>query len=205
MSSRFLTAAIAVVAALAGLALASVWLKPGTVEIQSGTLLQQRRALPEFALQGDNGQPLTKAALQGHWTLVFPGYTSCPDVCPTTLALLKALDAKLRAEGATPPQMLFLSVDPGRDTPQRLAQYVHYFNPAFTAATAQEPQLADFTRALGIAYTRVPSSSAGGYTMDHTAALVLIDPQARLTAFFTPPHKIEVMASDLQRLMGAAS
>ena len=203
MPSRFLNVVIAVVAALAGLALASLWFKPGTVELKSGTQLQQRRELPAFTLQGDDGKALTKSNLQGHWTLVFPGFTFCPDVCPTTLAFLKTLDAALRTAGTQPPQVLFLSVDPARDTPQRLAQYVHYFNPAFVGATAQEPELANFTRALGVAYAKVPGSDADTYTMDHTAALILLDPQARIAAYFSPPHKLDDMAADLQRLIGA--
>ena len=190
-------------ASLAGLATASLWLKPETAELKAGTQLQQRRELPDFTLQGDDGKPLTNSGLQGHWTLVFPGFTACPDVCPATLGFLKTLDTALRAAGTEPPHVLFLSVDPARDTPQCLAQYVHYFNPAFTGATAQEPQLASFTRALGIVYAKVPGTTAEGYTMDHTAALVLLDPQARITAYFSPPHKLDEMTADLKSLIGA--
>lgn len=204
MPSRFLPVVFAVAAALAGLAVASIWLKPETVALKSGTQLQQRRELPEFSLQGSDGKPLTRAALLGHWTLVFPGFTSCPDVCPATLGLLKQVDASLRAAGAQAPQVWFLSVDPARDTPERLAQYVHYFNPAFVGVTAQEPALANFTRAMGIAYTKVPGTNAENYTMDHTAALILLDPQARITAFFTPPHQLDAMVADLKHLAGAA-
>ena len=200
MSSRIITVASAVAAAVLGLAAASFLLRPPTVEIKSGTLLQQPRQLPEFSLLRDNGQPYTLASVQGHWTLFFPGFTTCPDVCPTTLAFLKTLATKLSADG----QMLnvvFFSVDPERDTPERLANYVHYFNPNFIGVTAQEPELGRFAQLMGIAYTKVAGTNPQNYTMDHTAALILLDPQGRITAYFTPPHKLDVMEADLLAVM----
>ncbi len=200
MSSRFITVASAVAAAVLGLAAASFLLRPSGVEIKSGTLLSQPRQLPEFSLLRDNGQPFTLASLQGHWTLVFPGFTTCPDVCPTTLAFLKNLTAKLDAEGKKL-DVVFVSVDPDRDTPERLANYVHFFNPGFVGVTAKEPELARFTQMMGIAYTKVPGKDAQNYTMDHTAALILVDPEARITAYFTPPHQIDAMNADLLSIM----
>jgi protein SCO1/2 len=204
VSSRFLTVAIAVAAALFGLAVASIWLRPQSMEMKSGTVLEQRRQLPEFSLLRDNGQPYTLASLQGHWTLIFPGFTYCPDVCPTTLAFLKTLNAKLATTG-NKLDVVFVSVDPARDTPERLATYVHFFSPDFTGVTAQEPELGRFTQMLGIAYAKVPGADAQTYTMDHTAALILVDPQARITAYFTPPHKLDDMSADLATLMKTPS
>jgi protein SCO1/2 len=204
VSSKVLTIIVAVAATLFGLLVASLWLTPQTVDMKSGTLLQQRRELPEFTLLRDNGQAFTRSALQGHWTLIFPGYTYCPDVCPTTLAFLKALREKLKASGENL-EVVFVSVDPTRDTPERLATYVHYFNPDFVGITAQEPELGRFAQMLGIAYTKVPGSTAQAYTMDHTAALILLDPQARITAYFSPPHRLDEMHADLVAVMGAKS
>jgi len=204
VSSRIITVAVAVAAAVLGLAAASYLLRPATVEIKSGTLLQQRRQLPEFSLIRDNGQPFNLASLQGHWTLLFPGFTSCPDVCPTTLAFLKTLTAKLDAEGAKL-DIVFLSVDPDRDTPERLASYVHFFNPNFVGVTAKEPELGRFTQLMGIAYAKVPGSTPQNYTMDHTAALVLVDPQGRIAAYFTPPHHLDAMSADLATVMKSTS
>ncbi|MGH8455742.1 MAG: SCO family protein, partial [Stenotrophobium sp.] len=144
------------------------------------------------------------ASLLGHWTLLYPGYTSCPDVCPTTLAMLKALDANLAKSGHKL-SVVFLSIDPARDTPVRLATYVHFFNPDFTGVTAQEPALAQFTRMLGIAYLKVPGKTPETYEMDHSSGLILFDPQARYTAFFSAPQKLEVLAADLAALMDARS
>ena len=200
MSSRIITVASAVAAAVLGLAAASFLLRPPTVEIKSGTLLQQPRQLPEFSLLRDNGQPFKLASLQGHWTLFFPGFTTCPDVCPTTLAFLKTLTAKLVTEGQKL-DIVFISVDPDRDTPERLASYVHFFNPDFVGVTAQEPELARFAQLMGIAYSKVPGTNPQNYTMDHTAALILVNPQAQITAYFTPPHKLDVMEADLLTIM----
>ena len=202
MSSRILTVASAVVAAVLGLAAASYFLRPPGVQIKSGTLLSQPRQLPDFSLVRDNGQSYTLSSLKGHWTLVFPGFTSCPDVCPTTLAFLKTLAAKLDSEGLKL-DVLFVSVDPERDTPERLASYVHYFNPKFIGATAKEPELGRFAQTMGIAYTKVPGDSPGTYTMDHSAALILVDPLGRITAYFTPPHQLDAMNQDLAAIMKA--
>lgn len=200
MSSRFLTVAVAVGAAVLGLAAASFLLRPPAVEIKSGTLLSQPRQLPDFSLQDDKGQPFTLASLQGHWTILFPGFTSCPDVCPTTLAFLKNLTGQLDKEGHKF-NVVFISVDPDRDTPERLANYVHFFNPDFVGVTAKEPELGRFTQTMGIAYAKVPGKTPETYTMDHTAALVLVDPKGRVAAYFTPPHKMDVMSADLINIM----
>jgi protein SCO1/2 len=192
--------AIAVAAAVLGLAAASFLLRPATFEIKSGTLLAQPRQLPEFSLIDDQGKPFTLASLQGHWTILFPGFTTCPDVCPTTLAFLKNLAGKLSTEGHHF-NVVFLSVDPDRDTPERLASYVHFFNPSFVGVTAKEPELARFTQMMGIAYAKAPGNTPQNYTMDHTAALILMDPKGRITAYFTPPHHMDVMSADLINIM----
>lgn len=191
---------IAAAAALLGLVVASWWWGPQRKELQSGTLLQQPREVPDFQLTADNGRPFTKAQLQGHWTIVFPGFTSCPDICPTTLAFLKTLTAAMQGDGRNL-GVVFLSVDPARDTPERMAGYVHYFNPAFVGVTAQEPELGRLAQALGIAYVKVAGATPETYTMDHSAALVLLDPQARITAYFSPPFRLDALRTDLDAVM----
>lgn len=200
MSARITTVVVAVAAAVLGLAAASFLLTPAGIEIKSGTLLPQPRQLPEFTLLRDNGQAYTLASLQGQWTLFFPGFTTCPDICPTTLAFLKNLSAKLKAEGQTL-NVVFISVDPERDTAERLASYVHFFSPDFVGVTAKEPELARFAQLLGIAYSKVPGKTPENYTMDHTAALVLVDPKGGISAYFTPPHQLEEMNTDLLAIM----
>lgn len=202
MNSRFIPALAALAAALLGLAAASFLLAPEPAQLKAGTLLPQPRALPEFSLTDQDGRPYTKADLQGRWTLVFPGFTHCPDICPTTLAYLKSLRAQLAAQGREL-HVLFLSVDPERDGPAELSRYVRHFDPAFTGVTAAEPELARFTQGLMISYVKVPGTAPQTYSMDHSAALVLVNPQAQLAGFFTPPFQLEAMAADLGTLIGS--
>ncbi|MFP5305849.1 MAG: SCO family protein [Gammaproteobacteria bacterium] len=197
------TALIVLVAALALIAglLAAVFLyAPKSVAIESGTLLQTPRPLPAFTLTDENGAPLTPQQLRGQWTLIFPGFTYCPDVCPTTLGLLKTVEAAL-GERAERLQVLLFSVDPERDTPETMKRYVQYFSPRFKGATAAEPELQRVAQALGVAYVRVPGETADSYTMDHSAALVLIDPDAAIAGYFTPPLRVDALVADLGRLL----
>lgn len=191
-------------ALLLGLAAASFLFAPETRPLQAGTLLSQPRALPEFTLVDQDGKPYGKAALRGRWTLVFPGFTHCPDVCPTTLAYLKTLHAELAKQNRSL-NVVFLSVDPERDQPEQLATYVRYFNPAFSGITGGEPELARFAQSLMITYLKVPGAEATSYSMDHSAALVLINPQAEVAGFFTPPFQLSPMTADLASLMAPAS
>ncbi len=199
---KFLAIGACIAAIIAGLLTANYFLASKAISLSAGTLLNEPRALPDFALTDQSNHTLRKDDLTGHWTLIFPGFTYCPDVCPTTLAYLKQLSAALGPQSAQL-KVMFLSVDPQRDTPQRLNDYIRFFNPSFIAATVNEPMLTEFTRSLGVAYTKVPGDKPGNYTMDHSAALILIDPQARIAAYFTPPHQLKPMTADLQALMAA--
>ncbi|PPE71924.1 SCO family protein [Solimonas fluminis] len=191
---------IAALAAVLGVVVAVTLSQPrGTAELQSGTLLPQPRALPAFTLTDQDGQPFTAASLAGRWTLLFPGFTYCPDVCPTTLALLKQVKAGLGPE--QPLHVVFLSVDPERDTPARLKSYIAQFDPAFVGVTVGEPQLADVTRALGIAYAKVPGASPESYQMDHSASMILLNPQGQIVAYLTPPFEAGRLVADLKPLV----
>ncbi|NGY06199.1 SCO family protein [Solimonas terrae] len=191
---------IGALALMVGL-IAAIWLqKPATVDMQSGTLLQTPRPLTGFKAIDQDGQPFGLEQMQGHWTLIFPGFTSCPDVCPTTLALLRQVDDQL-GSSAQQLHIDFLSVDPDRDTPARLKQYVAAFDPRFTAMTAPEPELQKLARMLGVAYAKVPGKSADDYTMDHSAALILIDPQARIAGYMTPPFDAAKLSADLRSIL----
>lgn len=191
---------IAAFAVLAGIAVGTLVLRPATVELASGTLLQRPRPVIEFSLNGSDGKPFTKADFAGHWNLIFAGYTFCPDVCPTTLADLKAVDARLGGD-AQKLQVLFLSIDPERDTPERLDRYVRYFDPGFRAATGDPETLEKLGKSLGYVYAKVPGATPETYLMDHSAALILVNPKAELAGYLTPPFKPEAMAADLKALM----
>lgn len=191
---------IGAVALMVGL-IAAVWLQqPATVAIQSGTLLQTPRSLGDFNAIDENGAPVTLAQLKGHWTLIFPGFTHCPDVCPTTLAMLAQVDKRL-GKNAENLRVDFLSVDPDRDTPAKLKSYAQAFDPSFGAMTAPEPELQKMARMLGIAYAKIPGKADGDYTMDHSSALILIDPQARIAGYLTPPFDADRLTSDLRTIL----
>lgn len=164
------------------------------------TLFPSPRVLPAFSLQQANGKPFTRTQLQGHWTLVFLGFTHCPDVCPTTLAQLASAQKQWAAlPAATRPRVLFVSADPERDSPQLLAQYAQAFHPDTLTATAALPRLQAFTRSLSLVFMKVPGSSGAtdDYSIEHSAALVLLDPQARMAGVVQPPFDVKGIAADL--------
>ncbi len=166
------------------------------VQIQSGTRLTPPRVLKPFSLTGADGSPFTLDDLHRHWTFLAIGYTHCPDVCPTLLTTFDAIDKRAR-ESQQPPRFLFISVDPERDTPAKLDEYVRYFNPDFLGATRTHENLQFLSSQLGIIYAKVEGeNTALGYLVDHSASILLIDPQGRLSAIFSPPHDPSGMAKD---------
>ncbi|BBL76881.1 SCO family protein [Methylomagnum ishizawai] len=161
-------------------------------ELRSGVLLPRPRPLDPAGLVLDDGAPLADFLGRGRWTVVFTGYTHCPDACPTTLAQL----ARARSlPGAGGVRVLFLSVDPGRDTPERLGLYVRHFDPGFRAATGPAGRVAAFVAGLGAAFQQ--DGDGGNYRVDHSTALVLVDPLGRLAGYLTPPFTPETLAADL--------
>ena len=201
MPRNVLIGLIAAVAAALGLAFGTLLLKPNAIAIASGTMLPTPRAIPEFALTGDNGRPYTHADLVGHWTLIFVGFTNCPDVCPTTLTTLKAVRQKLGPQDDQV-KVLLLSIDPERDTPERLATYVHFFDPSFVGATGANAELDKLASAMSFVYVKVPGATPDSYTMDHSSALMLVNPKGELAGFFTAPQKADLIAADLKTILG---
>jgi len=173
--------------------------------LQAVTLYPKPRILPEFALHASDGRMLEAQQLAGHWTLVFIGFTSCPDVCPMTLAELARAQRQWQAlPEATRPRVLFVSVDPERDTPERLGQYAHAFHPDTLAATAGLPALEAFTRSLSLVFAKVPLGDGDHYTIDHSAAIAVLDPEARM-AGVVPGSALDpqALAADLIALSAA--
>ncbi|KFN48372.1 SCO family protein [Arenimonas metalli] len=163
-------------------------------------LFSSPRPLPAFALEQSDGTPLEPAELQGRWTVVFLGFTHCPDVCPTTLSeLAQSQKAWADLPEARRPQVLFVSIDPERDTPAKTGEYAAYFHPATLAATGSQGALQAFTGSLGLVYMKV-ETDAGDYTMDHSSALVVIDAQGRQAGLIRPPFVPADIAADLALL-----
>jgi protein SCO1/2 len=127
---------------------------------------------------------------------VFTGFTHCPDVCPTTLAMMADLHKRVPRGDL---QFVFVSVDPERDTPEAVARYLAHFDPALVGATGARAEMERFTAGLGLAQVRNPGGD-GEYTVDHSTALVLIDPDARLAGYFSAPHASDALAADLAAL-----
>jgi protein SCO1/2 len=166
-------------------------------------LVHPPRPLADWRLQRHDGRTIGPADLRGHWTLVFLGFTHCPDVCPTTLQELSRAQRQWQAlPEARRPRLLFVSVDPERDTPERTGTYAHFFHPDTWAATADAAPLQQFAETLGLVYMKVPIQ--GGYSMDHSSTLVLLDPQGRMAGLVRPPLDPAAIGADLARLAEAS-
>lgn len=166
----------------------------------TGLLWPNPPMLGAFSLVDANGSEFTEQNLQGRWTLVFFGFTNCPDICPTTMATLDRVYEQLRGNKRIfeKTQVLFVSVDPERDNIEKLQAYVDYFNSAFIGATANDKRIKQFTGQFGVAYMKVKIPGPAGYSMDHTASILLVDPQLRFVGIFSRPHE----AADItQRLV----
>jgi protein SCO1/2 len=191
------------IAALLGATAAHLWHRSSTlIQLATGTYLSPERALPDFSLIDQRGQHFGPRDLKGHWSLVFFGYTNCPDFCPTTLATLAAMEKNLRAAGtATRPRVVFISVDAKRDTPEQLAKYVPYFDPEFIGVTAaDQPSIEALARRLGVAVALTPTAG-GGYTVEHSAEIFVIDPVGKLAAVLTGPFTAAALQADFDRIV----
>ena len=172
----------------------------------TGHLIEPRNRLADFSLIDHHGRPFTGANLAGHWSMLYFGYTNCPDVCPATLSILAAMEKKLRtAPSAVRPQVIFVTADPARDTPAQLAGYVPYFDPEFIGVTARDQSTIEaFAGRLGIEVDLVHQSD-GTYSVEHSAAIVVVDPEGRLAAILTGPFTASALQHDFSSIAGARS
>lgn len=165
----------------------------------AGTRLPQPRPVADFSLQDHTGAAFGARQLAGQPSLVFFGFTHCPDVCPTTLALMAQLarEPKLAAL-----RLVFVTVDPHRDDAATLASYVRAFGPSITGVRGEDPQLDPLLKSLGVARS-VQQLAGGEYSVDHSAALFFVDARGRLAAVFTPPFSFPALRDDLVTLAPA--
>ncbi|GAB3385744.1 SCO family protein [Lysobacter fragariae] len=199
---------IAAIAAALGLWAAQGWFAhaPSAARpaLKVVRLFEPARELPAFSLRQSDGTALVPGELKGHWTLVFLGFTHCPDVCPLTLQeLSQAQKQWATMPEATRPRVLFVSVDPERDTPDAIGEYAHAFHKDTLAATADVPALEAFARSLSMVFAKVPAPAgapADQYSMEHSAALAVLDPKGRLTGFIPPPLAPADIATDMSKL-----
>lgn len=204
VGALLLWGALLLVPGLGGCQRASESAAPAVVatDIWRGTDLRGAPFGGALALTDHNGQPRTLADFRGRWVVLFFGYTHCPDVCPTTLSDTAAALRLLLPEQAKRIQVLFVSVDPARDTPEMLKQFVPYFYPDFLGLLGTEAQVAQAARDFRVTYRRHETAGASGYLIDHTAGSYVLDPQGRLRLFLPFALPAEDMAHDLRRLLG---
>jgi protein SCO1/2 len=192
---------VGIISAAAGISFWKVMQGPPQPSDAILMTLPEPRVVADFALVDDEGQPFSLSRLQGHWSLLFFGFTHCPDVCPSALYDLSVIRKNLQQdypEKAENLEILFISVDPERDTPEKLKSYVAYFDPAFTGVTGPQAQLAPLTMQLGIAY-RIEEHEPGNlnYNVDHTASILLVNPEGRLYGVFPAPHNSDPITAEL--------
>lgn len=176
----------------------------GVLPLERAVLFQEPRPLPEAALTRAGGARFGTASLAGHWTFLFFGFVNCPDICPATLATLATVEKSLAdLPPAERPAVAFVSVDPARDTPEILARYVAHFDPAFEGVTGSAAAIETWARSLGVAVVIGPPAADGSYSVDHSAAIFLVDPESRVAALFGTPHEAGAIARDFRRILAA--
>ncbi|HEY5264799.1 MAG TPA: SCO family protein [Steroidobacteraceae bacterium] len=200
--SKFLYFAFFCAVGIAGAAAALVWRHPAPIELTTGTYITPSRTLPDFSLIDQRGQKFGPANLKGHWSLMFFGYTNCPDFCPTTLTTLAAMRNGLRASGsAVLPQVIFMSVDAKRDTPAQLAKYIPNFDPSFIGVTApDQATIQAVAQKLGVFVSILPISK-DTYAVNHSTEIFVVDPEGKLNAILTGPFTTDALQADFRRIV----
>lgn len=174
---------------------------PELPPVQTMRLLDSPRAIADFSLDTAQGAALDNAGLHGHYTLVFLGFTHCPDVCPMTLADLAKAE-KLWADLAETqrPRILFISVDPERDAPPAIAKYAAYFSPTILTGTSDIESLNLLAASMSMVFAKTPLEG-DNYTVDHTSWVAVLNPQAQLVGFIPPPLDPTGIAADMKLLV----
>lgn len=165
-------------------------------------LFERARDFGNFALVDDEGKPFTPTALQGKWSLLFFGFTYCPDVCPTTLVDLAKFHRQLPPEQAAETQVIMVSVDPARDSVDKLHEYVRYFDPQFRGVTGEFMDLQKFATSLSIPFAKVPGGG-DNYQVEHSANIVVINPHGHYVGFVRGPLDIDKLLQSYASLQAA--
>jgi protein SCO1/2 len=202
-TGRILVWGLAALAAAGTAAFAIRGINMQTAELQHATVLPEPMQLPEFRLVDQDNRPFTRSSLLGRQTLLFFGFTHCPDICPATLQVLATARRQLAAElpgTAALPDILLISVDPQRDPPAALKSYTGYFGAGVKGVTGDHAELRKLTSVLGIYYS-VNDSGSADYSVDHSTAVLLINSDAEFQAVFGTPLDVDTLVADL-RILG---
>ena len=198
-SRTYLYFGLMILAAAAAGYMVARQLQQDSPALVAGTRLPQPRPVADFSLQDQNGAAFGPAQLRGQPSLVFFGFTHCPDVCPTTLALMAQLAREPALESL---RLVFVTVDPNRDDAASMASYVQAFGGKITGVRGEDAKLEPLLQSLGAARSVQPLAG-GDYQVDHSATLFFVDAAGRLAAVFTPPFKFTALRDDLAALVPA--
>lgn len=166
------------------------------------------KAIPEFELVDENSVTVNQSSFNDKWSMVFFGFTRCPDICPITLSVLRDSLNQLAAEqpDAEAFEIVFVSVDPNRDTPEVLQPYLGSFSTNVRGLTGDLTSILDFTRELGVVVAyNADDDDPSQYSVDHTSSIMLVDPQSRIRAKFNVPHEVESIVGDYTQVYAALS
>lgn len=211
-----LISAVVIIASLGlGVVLGAQYFSPPS-PLAIAQLLPAPKSLPELTLENHRGEAIDKNTFRDRWSLVFFGFTSCPDFCP--LELQKLSKVLVLNENRHPLQVVFVSVDPERDTSAKLAEYVGFFNPQIVGVRGANTELAKFAQIFGAAYDRaviidgklltvpagvnMPTNAGDQYQVNHSMRIFLVNPAAEYVGTFAPPYEAETLLADMQQLMG---
>ena len=162
----------------------------------AGFLWPDPRVIQPFEVIDQHNQPFGLDNLQGKWSFLFFGFTHCPDICPITLTLLKQVQDNLALQNKSDNvQMIFVTVDPERDTPEQVAEYVRYFDESFIGLTGTPEQIASLTNQMGVVHIKNEETTPGEYLVDHSASIFLISPAGQWLAIFSAPHNTDDIAT----------
>lgn len=200
-SRNIFIAIVAVVAIGTGAWLSSLVMAPAP-SLSTATVLPAPADLPDFSLVDQNGSTIGRDVFRDHWSLVFFGFTHCPDVCPLTLQVLASARQQLAAAGQQPlPQIVLVSVDPERDTPQVMKQYVGYFGDDVVGITGELDEIRKLTNGLGIFFEKSRLDDED-YSVDHSAVVIVLNPEGQFQALFSAPHEAANFVNDLPIITG---
>ena len=159
------------------------------------TVLPTPRALPELELTNQDAATVGREAFEGRWSLVFMGFTSCGHVCPMAMAEIRSIHDQV----AEPVDVVFFSVDPNRDTPEKLKAYVEGYDKSFRGMTGTPEQIESFANTLGAPY--FVDTNPDNYVVDHSSAVFVIDPSASLAGVISQPFEIDTIVTELNALL----
>ena len=167
-----------------------------------GSILSPARKIAIPPLTKDDGSAFTLDDLTGEWHLLFFGYTHCPDVCPVTMGVAAQAKKIAKENNHIFPQVVFISVDPERDKVEMLAEYVQYFDKDFIGVTGDSDMIKALTLQMSVVFMKMaPEEGNEGYLVDHSSALLLLNPEGKLVAFLNPPHDPRTILKDFQTVV----